>query len=259
MYRRHIHSMPKHTPRQFYNTKNTSGMLLRSGKTINCIRTTELGKDYEDLIRIFNMCKHALDRCGESTSITHQWIKFYPEEMGWNREHAFLNKMNKGMQYSVGCTINFTLNNFLKKWRKTVNEVSDIGIRASLMENLENSIAELDDRLTWPYWPDYCACHDPHTQVTQEAHMDHFRAFGPGYLEDGLWRFTPSVTSAEFEAQWHENKKTWSHSLPELKDSLTNHLKYFKRIPHRNYQSAYFAISSNKVPQPCSLNIISFL
>ena len=259
--------MPKIVPRQFYNTSEIKGMKLRSGKTINCIKTTEFGRDYSDLLGVFNLCSQVTKQFGENTTSTNQWVQFYSSldltvlRSDWTREFAFLLKMNGPVHYSVGCTIKFTINNFLMKWRKTVNSVEDMHIKWLLMEKLEQCVAEIEDRLTWAYWPDYCACHEPYTQVKEETIRDHFLSFGPGYLADRQWHFTPEVSREEFEARWQERKKTWTHSLPQLKDLLKDHLGYFKRVPHRFHQEVYYSFSSSskRIPDPCSLNIISFV
>lgn len=258
--------MPKHTPTQFYNIAEKNGMKLRSGKTINCMKSTDLGKDSTDLATIFQKCNTAAaianSRHGNGPSdITGpDWIYIY-----FNEDFGKLIDQFVGGRFSTQCTRLYAIERHINKWCKVINRCSSHDLKAMASLKIEQAITQLDlmkengcERL--------CGCSDPEREADEKLIMRFYREEerGPGYLvsdQDGFinWVTTPEISSEDFERAFYAEQFMWRHDLQNLRDKLDSHRSYFNRVPHRTYQEAYFALASCKINEDCAKNILSYL
>lgn len=255
--------MPKHTPTPFYSVTKKNGMKLRSGTTINYSKTAPFWQDYSDWLAVIALCSDAEKRYHNTPEASSCWIHNYKRVPKWIKALKFIKK-TLGKYYGTRCTLHLITNKFLKKWRKTVNEDVPIQVKTNITDKLTEYCDELYARNGWEGWPSHCGCFNIRQQIHEEDTWEHYKVFGPGYLDRTLphgqvWTFTPSVDPEEFEAQWYERRKVWAHMLPELEDQLWGHLNYLNRIPHKSYQEAFFALTSSKINMDCAHNILSYL
>lgn len=264
-----LHShMPKHTPTQFYKIAEKDGMKLRSGKYINCTKTTELSKDTFNLIMISEKSHTAF-------SIAHSrhgngsvdirgpgWISFFTSCFG-----KLVDEMVGG-RFSPNCTRLYATERFISKWRNTINRYHSHDLKAVMCRKTEESIVLLGNMMQRRGQVRMCGCSDLERDDREDLIMMFYQAEGPGHLiinqdEDGIpfptWVLTPEVSREQFEREFYTDQFEWRHDLQALKDRFEAHLSYFKRVPHKTYQEAYFALASRKINMDCAKNILSFL
>ena len=262
-----IHShMPKHTPTQYYNIPDKDGMKLRSGTTINCAKTTELSKDSYNLIMISDKCTTAFNIAhsnhgnGTSDILGPEWISFFTEDFGKLIDNLV------GGRFSIACTRLYATERYIAKWRNTINRYHSHDLKAVMCLKIEQAINQLDDMKKSRH-EHMCGCSDLERKKDEETIMRfyHQERRTPGRVvindHDGLltWVTTPEISPEEFEREFYINQFMWRHDLRTLKDRFEAHLAYFRRVPHKTYQEAYFALASRKINQDCAKNILSYL
>lgn len=263
--------MSKNTPRQYYNIANENGMKLRSGKIINCIKTSQLGKEASELLTIYRKCDDAFERAysrhgnGEWDIIGNDWIFFYCDE----NFQKLIDRVVGGY-FSTQCTKLYALDNFLQRNRTTVNRYHETNkiktiLRDIICKKIKDSIKTLHD-MRDEGQERLCGCCDLVRAEDEQLMISNCfdEGLGPGYFvrdEHGYrqWISTPEISIEEFKRNLEFEKLRWRHDLQRLAQRFEDHLAYFKRVPHHNYRQAYLALSYSKINEDCAKNILSFL
>ena len=262
--------MSKNTPRQYYNIANEHGMKLRSGKIINCMKTSQLGKDTVDLLTIYRKCDEATERAhGAWADIISDdyWVRFCAH--GDEKFQKLLDKVVGG-HFSTQCTRLYAFENYLRRNRTTINQYNEQNklktlLRDVMCEKIKESIKKLDDMRVGGH-ERLCGCSDRERAEDEELTIEKCfdEGLGPGYftrVQYGYrqWVSTPELSIEEFQQNLDFEKLRWRHDLHRLRQRFQNHLAYFQRVPHHSYREAYLALSSRKINEDCAKNIISFL
>lgn len=250
-------TMSKLAPTPFYNIEANDGMKLRSGRHINHVGTTSLGKDSINLMKVFRVCNDIYDNEGYITGNNWDTDIYYDTE--------FIKTIHKmaGGKFSTQCTKLYALNRYIRKWRKTINKDIKHDFKNMICKKTQEAINELKkwranghERL--------CGCSDGLRSYDEEVSWGYYESEGPGYLHEDdqqvpTWVQTPEISHEEFEHNFEIEQLSWRHDLVELLNDFEDHLAYFKRVPHHDLQKTYFELSSKIVPSACAINIISFL
>ena len=251
-------TMSKNIPTQFYKIAGNDGMKLRSGKRINCLSATTFGKDAFNLMDIFRTCDDIFEEYGEING--NNWYEVFRDH--YNPEIAPIIERMAGGRFSTTCTRLFALEHFISKWGKIINGSFSVNYRNAMCKKIKESIKLLREKKHAGH-ERLCGCSDGYRAYDEQVAWDYYLHSGPGYLLDDeqaipLWVSTPDVTHDEFEQQFRIEQMSWRHDLGALLERFEAHDRYFKRVPHRENQKTFFALST-KTPSACASLIISFL
>lgn len=282
--------MPKYTPTQFYNIANENGMKLRSGKLINCMKTSQLGKETVDLLTIYGKCDEAstLARGAWANIINDAyWVSFCAH--GDEKFQKLLDKVVGG-HFSTQCTRLYAFENYLRRNRTTINRYNEKNkikglLRDVMCQKIKESIKKLDDMRVGGH-ERLCGCSDRQRAEEEELmiQMCFDLELGPGHFarnQNGArqwvsdapwvtiqefqrnlarqWVSTPDVSIEEFRRNIDFEKLRWRHDLQRLRNRFENHLAYFQRVPHHSYREAFLALASCKINEDTARNVLSFL
>lgn len=227
------------------------------------LKTAEFYEDHLKVADILSLCDRARrDRLGREWDAR----QFYTPSTERLTEEMV------GGFYSIDCTMLIALERFIAKWRVAINtshvlvpiDTAAVLYRDTMCEKIRECIKKLQSAQRNPDYERFCCCGGSMDEVMKsQVSWDFYQEYGPGIIQDDeegySWIETPDVTTAEFEQRHTDERMNWQHDLQMLFERFENHLAYFTRVPHKDYQEAYFALSSKKTPSACAKHILSFV
>lgn len=253
-------------PTQFYDIEPKNAMILRSGKKINCMLTTDFYRETQLMLSAFRLMDY-VEYDGFTTQSEFQdWTADVICENMWQKEFNYITK-NAG-EYCIQCTRLILLDNYFKKWRSTINIYHELGLKSISIYKIRVAI-EFLKTLQQEGTYQFCGCTDHRRRDLEDDDWHNYITLGPGRMEEvpnvqGIagetiltWVQTPEVSPEEFERQMKE-RITWRHDLCYLLESFQEHLAYLELVPHKIYQDMYFKIS-RAINQDCAKLVLSFL
>lgn len=229
-------------------------MKLRSGKTLNCFQSTVFYRE-TTLFGSMNTIMDEIEReCYDvNVDYDHWSLVFYDHP----NEFQFYQKYSTGLKLGLLCARQVVFAGYVQRWRLVINQVRNLQLKEVIVSKLEQVVQNLEERPGWSDFP-WCGCADYERRRAEERQMLYFNAVGPGFLYDGVWVPTPSVSRDAFLEHAQQKASLWRHDLGPLLRQYEQLLAYFIRVPHQIYQDVYFRLAS-VLPRECANHILSFL
>lgn len=240
-------------PTQFY-TRVSDGMVLRSGKMLNCLQSTTFFRETQLFGSMSRIMMRVADECHDANADYDQWSLYFYE---YPDEARLIHKYSGGVRLGLQCTCQLVFVNLLHHWRHVINSVGNAEVKEVVVKRLGHLASIIKDGTGWSDLP-LCGCADYDRRRREERDLICFRELGPGIWQDCEWVATPSVTPDAFMQLMRERAAAWRHNLQDILDRYDTLLHYFNRIPHQAYQDSYFRLAS-VLPRECASRVISFL
>jgi hypothetical protein len=180
----------------------------------------------------------------QSDHVLQTWHVRYIEE-----NCPIIKKFLRKMYHRRDCCTLIIVKCYLDLWCKYINEKTESDrLKTSLLLTLERVIMKIPTRpTTLEYVDTVCGCDDNERAQEEDSKRNIME-----YSQEYPYEFEDEIRILE------EKHNSWRHNLDSVGTSISKHIQYLKRVPHRNYRNVFFPLAS-VLGQDCAKNVLSFL
>lgn len=145
------------------------------------------------------------------------------------------------------------LNEYLKRWRVYINNNDDlVGFRYDILNLVSEAKKSINERFVFmgdkKYWY-LCGCSDEKKMYSEDTILQE-------YIKNN--KDNSSLEEEEFERE-HKLRMSWRTNFYTELYKLDQHIKYYKKTPHKVYRGTVLFGMIKKTNMDCSMTILEYL